>query len=96
VIFSDPEPATVIDFTPGWRPAGCQTAVVVADAFLWHDADAALADHAAGLADDFDQLFVRALLFRLVVDAIFRPGDPGRTYLSAVDRAIRWLGGRAA
>ncbi|HEX5249692.1 MAG TPA: hypothetical protein VFW14_08505 [Gaiellales bacterium] len=27
---TDPRPPAVIDFTPGWRPAGYQTAVVVA------------------------------------------------------------------
>lgn len=91
VIFNDPTPPTVIDFTPGWRPVGYQTAVVVADAFLWHDADADLADQAAALIDDFDQLFVPALLFRLVVDAIFRPDDPGQTYLPVVERAADWI-----
>ena len=96
VIFNDPGPPTVIDFTPGWRPVGYQTAVVVADAFLWHDADAALADQAAALVDDFDQFFVQALLFRLVVDAIFRPDDPGHAYLPVVERATRWLASRRA
>lgn len=91
VLFGDPEPPAVIDFTPGWRPAGYQTAVVVADAFLWHDAGPALADQAAALVEGFAGLFIRALLFRLVVDAIFRPGDSGRTYLPAVERAVRWI-----
>lgn len=95
VLFDDPRPPAVIDFTPGWRPAGYQTAVVVADAFLWHDAGPALADQAAALVDDFDQLFVRAILFRLVVDAIFRPGDTGRAYLPAVERAVQWTAGRS-
>lgn len=93
VLFDDPRPPAVIDFTPGWRPAGYQTAVVVADAFLWHDAGPALADQAAALVDGFDTLFPRAILFRLVVDAIFRPDDPGCRYLAAVKRATRWLGG---
>jgi uncharacterized protein (TIGR02569 family) len=95
VLFDDPRPPAVIDFTPGWRPAGYQTAVVVADAFLWHDAGAALADQAAPRVDGFGQLFARAILFRLVVDAIFRPGDPGCTFLPAVERATRWLAGKA-
>jgi hypothetical protein len=87
-----PRPPAVIDFTPGWRPAGYQTAVVVADAFLWHDAGPALADRAAALVDDFAALFPRAILFRLVVDAMFRPDDPGCRHLGAVERAARWLG----
>jgi uncharacterized protein (TIGR02569 family) len=92
VLFDDPRPPAVIDFTPGWRPAGYQTAVVVADAFLWHDAGPALADRAAALVDDLDTLFPRAILFRLVVDAMFRPDDLGCRYLGAVERAARWLG----
>ncbi len=95
VLFDDPPPPAVIDFTPSWRPAGYQTAVVVADAFLWHGAGPALADQAAALVEDFDQLFVRAILFRLVVDAILRPDDPGRGYLPAVERAVRWMAGRS-
>lgn len=91
VLFDDPRPPAVIDFTPGWRPAGYQTAVVVADAFLWHDAGPALADQAAALVDDFHQLFARAILFRLVVDAIVRPRDPGLTYLPVVERGTHWL-----
>ena len=92
VLFDDPRPPAVIDFTPGWRPAGYQTAVVVADAFLWHDAGPALANRAAALVDDFAALFPRAILFRLVVDAMFRPDDPGCRHLGAVERAARWLG----
>lgn len=92
VLFDDPRPPAVIDFTPAWRPAGYQTAVVVADALLWHGAGPALAERAAALVEDFDQLFARALLFRLVVDAIFRPDDPGCTYLPAVGHAVRRLG----
>jgi len=92
VLFDDPRPPAVIDFTPAWRPAGYQTAVVVADALLWHGAGPALAERASALVEDFDQLFARAILFRLVVDAIFRPDDPGCTYLPAVGHAVRRLG----
>jgi uncharacterized protein (TIGR02569 family) len=95
VLFDDPGPPAVIDFTPGWRPAGYQTAVVVADAFLWHDAGPALADEAAALVENFDQLFLRAFLFRLVVEAIFSRDDPGCTYLPAIGRATGWLAGRS-
>lgn len=95
VLFDDPAPPAVIDFTPGWRPAGYQTAVVVADAWLWHGAGPDLADQAAAVVPDLAQLLLRALLFRLVVDAIFRPGDPGRAYAPVVARALDWAGRRS-
>jgi uncharacterized protein (TIGR02569 family) len=61
-------PPAVIDLSPYWRPRGYASAIVLAVALLWHHADEQLIrDHAhlPGLA----QLLLRALIFRLAVEA---------------------------
>ncbi|HYK07622.1 MAG TPA: hypothetical protein VEW11_07605 [Gaiellaceae bacterium] len=78
VLFADELPPAVIDFSPFWRPTGFASAVVVGDALLWEGADAGLlkaVDH----VDGFPQLLLRALIFRAVVDARFRAGEPWRS-----------------
>ena len=57
--------------------AGVRSAIVVGDALIWEGADERLLDAVAPV-DDFPQLLVRALIFRAVVDALFRPGEPHR------------------
>jgi hypothetical protein len=61
-------PPAVIDFCPYWRPPAYATAVVAADAMLWHDADV---DVLAVLGDtpESSQLLLRAMIFRLVTEA---------------------------
>jgi uncharacterized protein (TIGR02569 family) len=78
VLFADGLPPAVIDFSPYWRPPGFATAIVVGDALLWEGADACLLNAVAHV-DDFPQLLVRALIFRAVVDALVRTGEPART-----------------
>ncbi len=77
VLFADGLPPAVIDFSPYWRPKDFASAVVVGDALLWEGADAGLLK-AVARVDDFPQLLVRALIFRAVVDALFRKGEPQR------------------
>jgi uncharacterized protein (TIGR02569 family) len=77
VLFADGLPPAVIDFSPYWRPPAFASAVVVGDALLWEDADESLLAAVAHV-DDFPQLLLRALIFRVVVDALFRAGDPRR------------------
>jgi uncharacterized protein (TIGR02569 family) len=77
VLFGDGLPPAVIDFSPYWRPTGFASAIVVGDALLWEGADASLLDAVAHV-EDFPQLLVRALIFRAVVDALFRDGEPER------------------
>ena len=67
----------VIDFSPFWRPPAFASAVVVGDALLWEGADEGLLAAVTDVAD-FPQFLVRALIFRAVVDALFRPGEPHR------------------
>jgi uncharacterized protein (TIGR02569 family) len=77
ILFAEGLPPAVIDFSPFWRPAGLAAAIVVGDALIWEGADERLLDAVAPV-DDFPQLLVRAVIFRAVVDALFRPGEPGR------------------
>ena len=67
----------MIDFSPYWRPTGFASAIVVGDALLWEGADESLLTAVAHV-DDFPQLLLRALIFRAVVDAFFRAGEPQR------------------
>lgn len=96
VLFADGLPPAVIDFSPAWRPLGFASAVVVGDALLWEGADARLLDAVADV-DDFPQLLLRALIFRAVVDALFREGEPSRSddedcFLAPVELACRLAG----
>lgn len=67
LLFAPPLPPAVIDVSPYWRPAGYATAVTVVDAVLWYGGDLAELVAAARIVDQFDQLLLRALLFRLLV-----------------------------
>lgn len=67
VVFADPAPPGIIDFTPYWRPAGYGLAVVVADAVAWHGAGRPLLDEFALYEpDESRSLLARAALVRLL------------------------------
>lgn len=77
VLFADGLAPAVIDFSPYWRPAGYPTALTVVDAVLWYGEDVGLTVRAASVPE-LDQLLVRGLLFRLVVDGLqMRDRAPG-------------------
>ena len=76
VLFAEGLPPAVIDFSPYWRPVGFASAVVVGDALLWEGADESLLT-AVEHVESFPQLLLRALIYRAVVDAIFRAGRAG-------------------
>lgn len=65
VLFADGLPPAVIDLSLYWRPTGFATAIVVADALVWEGSDASLLRSGADV-DDFAQMLVRALIYRLV------------------------------
>ena len=67
VLFDDQLPPAVIDFSPYWRPAAFASAIVVADALVWEDADESILDAVAHI-EDFGQLLLRALIYRAVTD----------------------------
>jgi uncharacterized protein (TIGR02569 family) len=67
VLFAPGEPPGIIDFTPYWRPAGYQSAIVVVDALAWEGADGSILELVAHV-EELLQLLVRALIFRTVAD----------------------------
>ena len=86
----------MIDFSPYWRPTGFASAVVVGDALLWEGADADLL-RAVDHVDDLPQLLLRALIYRAVVDALIRTGEPERAdaddfFLAPVELACSLAG----
>jgi uncharacterized protein (TIGR02569 family) len=93
VLFAPGLPPAVIDFSPYWRPTAFASAVVVADALAWEGADERLLE-AVAHTDDFPQYLLRALIYRIVVDALFRAGEPDRPdaddlFLGPVELACR-------
>ncbi len=65
VLFADPLPPAIIDFSPYWRPAGFALAVIVVDAIAWYGADKTLVDAVSHL-EELDQLIARAVVYRIV------------------------------
>ena len=93
VLFAPALPPAVIDFSPYWRPTAFASAVVVGDALAWEGADENLLGAVEDIAD-FPQFLLRALIYRIVVDALFRPGEPDRPddddcFLAPVELACR-------
>ena len=92
VLFAAGFPPAVIDFSPYWRPPGVASAIVVGDALVWEGADDSLLSAVAHVPD-FPQLLLRALIYRAVVDALFRQDelrpDDDDCFLSAVELACR-------
>lgn len=91
VLFAEGLPPAVIDFSPYWRPPAFATAIVVCDALVWEGANETLLDVVAHVRD-FAQFLLRALIYRAVVDALFRTGQPHRPdesdhFLPAVELA---------
>jgi uncharacterized protein (TIGR02569 family) len=78
VLFADGLPPAVIDLAPYWRPRDFASAVVVADAMTWEGADESLLAAVAHV-ERIGQHLVRALIYRLVVDRLFRPGEAPRS-----------------
>jgi len=77
VLFAEELPPAIIDFSPFWRPPAYASAIVVADALVWEGADESLLDAVAHVPR-FPQFLVRALIMRVVVDCLFRQGEPTR------------------
>lgn len=92
VLFHESLPPAVIDFAPYWRPPAFAAAVVVGDALLWEGADDSLLAAVAHV-EDFPQYLLRALIYRAVVDELFRPHvtrpDEEDFFLEPVELALR-------
>jgi uncharacterized protein (TIGR02569 family) len=90
VLFAEGHEPAVIDIAPYWRPAGFASAVVVADAICWRAADARELLAAVAHIEEFPQLFVRALIYRMTTTAeVSRKATDLGGYRSAVDLALR-------
>lgn len=79
VLFAAGLPPAVIDFAPYWRPVGFAAAVVVADAVCWENADPKVFYPAISSIEQFPQLLVRALIYRIVTRLVFHGSE---THLS--------------
>ena len=91
VLFEPGLPPAVIDLSPWWASVEYARAIVVGDAMLWYGADPLLAQRVD------PQFLLRAVLFRKIVDRLFRPTEPERpdqsdNYLPVVELAIQLAG----
>ena len=96
MLFDDGLPPAILDLSPYYRPATFASAIVVADALTWEGADASLVD-AFDADRAFAQHLLRALIYRIVTDRLFRLDEPLRLdgadpYAMPVDVAIRLAG----
>lgn len=90
VLFAEGHDPAIIDIAPYWRPAGFASAVVVADALCWRAADARELLQEVAHIEQFRQLFVRALIYRMTTTAEASKGRVDlERYRSAVDLALR-------
>jgi hypothetical protein len=82
LLWHDGLPPAVIDMSPYWRPSGSGAAQLVTDAVLWYGAGLDLAERFLRLEPELGrQLVLRALVFRLAVDAQLH---------AAASAAVRW------
>jgi uncharacterized protein (TIGR02569 family) len=93
VLFDNPQPPAIIDFSPYWRPPAYASAIVIADALIWEDADRQVLGAVTHIGN-FGQHLVRALIFRAVTGWIFSQEEPAKSaaqddtaWASAVDLA---------
>lgn len=86
VLFDGAGPPAVIDFSLHFRPAAWALAVAVVDALAWHGAPAAVAERDE---PDWDQMLLRALMFRIATNEGFRrAGLPVRERTEHYRRAV--------
>lgn len=97
VLFAPGLAPAVIDFAPYFRPAGFASAIVVGDALTWYGADESILEDVSRI-EELPQLLLRALVYRIVTDAIARdfPQRPQADdpYLAPVELALALATGR--
>jgi uncharacterized protein (TIGR02569 family) len=92
VLFCEDQPPAVIDFSPYWRPVGFAAAVVVADAVCWEGAVPETFYEAIAEIEQFPQLLVRALIFRIVTSLAFSGSETDLSgYTPGIDMALALL-----
>lgn len=81
VLFADGSPPAIIDLSLYWRPAGYSAALVVGDALAWEDASPSIIDLVRHF-DHWQQLILRAVIFRVAVSELARRAEPWRNDLT--------------
>lgn len=92
VLFAEGLPPAIVDLSLYWRPVGYSSALVVGDALAWEGAEPPI----LGLIENFQewpQLLLRAVIFRMVVNELARRAEPWRNdlrehYRNLVDLAV--------
>lgn len=74
ILFSDPLPPLVIDFSPAYHPRAYAEVILVADAIAWENAPITLRKEIPR-TPYWDQMLFRALNFQVIVAALFYPVD---------------------
>lgn len=92
VLFVEGLPPAIIDLSLYWRPVAYSAALVVGDAFAWEDAPPSIID-LIGHFPSWQQLLLRAVIFRMVVNDLARRAELWRNdltehYRPLVDRVI--------
>lgn len=96
-VFDGHADPVVVDLVPAWRPAAWSVALLVVDAVAWASAEDELIDRWSHLPE-FNQLLLRAVLYRLFVHAVLPDSVPNA--LPGIERvsdivAVR-IAGRSA
>jgi len=81
VLFAEGLPPAIIDLSFFWRPVGYSAALVVGDALAWEGAQPPI----LGLIEhlqEWRQLLLRAVIFRIVVNELAERAEPWRSDLS--------------
>ena len=72
ILFDESYQPCVIDFSPAYGPAKYAEAILVADAIAWEGAPLEIV-RLLPYSDEYRQLLLRAINFRLIVTALFGP-----------------------
>jgi hypothetical protein len=93
VLFTEDEPATIIDWAPYWRPAGLGSAIAVVDAVCWHGTPVEAIAALGADTPEWAQLVVRALTFRIATFHLLGRWDRARShrYAPAVDAVLAFV-----
>jgi uncharacterized protein (TIGR02569 family) len=98
VLFTPGLPPAIIDFSPYWRPATYAEAITAVDGLLWFDAANEVL-HLVRRDSESTQLFLRAVIFRLVALNEYARVDPSAVedlpLFWAATAQIGRLGGKA-
>lgn len=89
VMFADGLPPAIIDWPVYWRPPAWAAAVAVADAVCWYGAKPSLAARWAHLPE-WDQMLVRALIYRIATDLATRGSADWAAYRPAIETALSY------